>query len=189
MALECGGSVAAGTLWGRPVIASIGVQGGILVWDIEEDGPAVELDEPDGLDDPALGHFAVATVDDRAFVVAAGERNIAVCDVSDPDAPVWADPLSVPGGGIECLDVAVVGGRTIAATGGQDGALCVWDVADGRLPAGPDTAHRSGERDALSEVFAVRFTELNGRSAAITAGRDGTVRVWNLPEFGSDEHA
>ncbi|WP_329235513.1 hypothetical protein OG417_29840 [Actinoallomurus sp. NBC_01490] len=185
--LESGESVAAGTLWGRPVIAASGEDGGVIVWDIDEDCPVAELDEPDGIDDETLGHFALAALEDRGFLAAAWGRVLAVCDVSDADASVWAEPIIVPGGEIECLDAGVVGGRVVAATGGEDGTLCLWDLADRRLLAEPNTAHVRGKRDAPSEVFAVRFAELNDRPAAITAGRDGTVRVWDLPEIGSNK--
>ncbi|SEG21875.1 WD domain-containing protein, G-beta repeat-containing protein [Nonomuraea solani] len=184
--LECEGSIAAGTLWGRSVIAANGVQGGITVWDFDEDEPIVELDVPDDIDD-GFNHFALVTVQDQAFLVAAGERVLAVCDVSDADDPVWAEPITVPGGNVECLDAGVVDGRVVAATGGEDGTLCLWDIADRRLLAEPNTAHRREESDASSEVFAVRFTELNARPAVITAGRDHTVRLWDLPEIKSNE--
>ncbi|MEV5888681.1 WD40 repeat domain-containing protein [Nonomuraea fuscirosea] len=184
--LECDGSIAAGTLWGRSVIAANSVQGGITVWDFDEDKPIVELDVPDDIDD-GFNHFALATVQDQAFLIAAGERVLAVCDVSDADDPVWAEPITVPGGNVECLDAGVVDGRVVAATGGHDGTLCLWDIADRLLLAEPNTAHRCDERDASSEVCAVRFTELNAHPAVITAGRDHTVRLWGLPEIKSTE--
>ncbi|MGI5204490.1 hypothetical protein ACQEU6_23275 [Spirillospora sp. CA-108201] len=188
--LECGGSIATGTLGSRPVIASLGVQGGIIVWDIEEECPVTELDEPDGIDDAAVGHFALATVKDRVLLIAAGERVLSACDLSAPDAPEWAEPIIVPGGDIECLDATVVNGRAVAATGGGDGTFCIWDMADRRLLAEPNTAHGSSPYpDAPSEVFAVRFAELNTRPVAITCGRDGTLRVWNLPSTGNDKRS
>jgi WD40 repeat protein len=123
-------------------------------------------------------------------LIAAGERVLAACDLSDPDAPVWAEPIPVPGGNIECLDATVVNGRAVAATGGWDGTFCIWDMTDRRLLAEPNTAHRSAPcPDAPSEVFAVRFAELDTRPVAITCGRDGSLRVWDLPSTGNDKRS
>ncbi|MBO2448938.1 hypothetical protein J4573_17680 [Actinomadura barringtoniae] len=158
----------------------------------EHDSFWTETDELefDGIDDAALGHFALATVKDQAFLIAAGERVLAACDLSDPDAPEWAEPITVPGGDIACLDATVVNGRAVAATGGGDGTFCIWDMADRRLLAEPNTAHGAGPHpDAPSEVFAVRFAEFNARPVAITCGRDGTLRVWNLPSTGNDQRS
>jgi len=188
--LECGGTVATGTLGSRSVIASLGVQGCIIVWDIDEECPVAELDVPEGIDDAAVGHFALATVQDQVFLIAAGERVLAACDLSDPDAPVWAEPITVPGGDVECLDATVVNGRAVVATGGWDGTFCIWDMADRRLLAEPNTAHRSAPYPAApSEVFAVRFAEFNTHPVAITCGRDGTLRVWNLPSTANDKRS
>ncbi|MWA04986.1 hypothetical protein F8568_032395 [Actinomadura sp. LD22] len=186
--LESCGSIAAGTVWGRSVIAANGVQGGIAVWDFDQDEPILELDAPDDSEDE-FNHFALATVQDRAFLLAAGERVLGVCDVSDPDAPAWAEPITVPGGDIECFDAGVVNGCVVAGTGGADGTFCLWDIADRRLLAEPNTMHRREEPDFPSEVCAVRFTQLDARPVAITAGRDRTVRVWDFPEIGSNEHS
>ena len=95
-----------------------------------------------------------------------------MCDVSDADAPVWADPVTVPGADVTCLDAAVVDGRAVAATGGEDGMVCLWDVAEGRILGEPNPAHGS-EFTYAKAVSAVRFTELRGRPVVIGAGMDG----------------
>ncbi|GAB3981733.1 hypothetical protein GCM10029978_083480 [Actinoallomurus acanthiterrae] len=168
------GGLGSGTLWGRPVVISGGVDGRVMVWGIHDKDPVVEFEGAP----IAVRGVGLATVDGRPCVVAAGGESVML---GDPGTGTWDEPIDMSDGddqddeGIDCMDVGVVGGRPIAVTGAMDGTVCVWDLADRRLLGEPLTEH---ER----EVFAVRITEISGRTVALTAGRDRRMRVWSLGE-------
>ncbi|MFC4015081.1 WD40 repeat domain-containing protein [Nonomuraea purpurea] len=160
-------AVAAGMLGERPVVVADSWEGGVLVWDIDEQRSLAEFDELD--EEPH--DFAMAAVDGRTHVVAAGRRYLVL---GDPETGEWAEPLIVPGDEISCLDAGTVNGRAIAVTGAGDGAIHVWDLA-GRQPLGEPFLGHGGE------VYGVRMTELDDRPVVISAAHDGSVRVWELP--------
>lgn len=89
-----------------------------------------------------------------------------------PGEPLF-DPMTGHGTRVFALGTALVGGRPIAMSGDQGGALAVWDIEAGRRIGDPFAAHDG-------EVTAVRTTELDGRPVALTSGRDGRVRCWDL---------
>ncbi|GAA4624856.1 hypothetical protein GCM10023196_026720 [Actinoallomurus vinaceus] len=166
------GGLGSGTLGGRSVVISGGVDGRVMVWDIHDKDPVVQFERAPF----AVMGVGLATVDGRSRVVAAGGESVML---GDPGTGAWDEPIGVSGDedqddeGIECMDVGVVDGRPIAVTGAKDGTVCVWDLAGRRLLGEPFTEH---ER----EVFAVRITALGGRTVALTAGRDRRMRVWSL---------
>jgi len=158
-------AVAAGTLRDRPVLVTNGVDGGVLVWDVDGEGPLAEFDDLD----EELCQFALVAGDGLGRVVAAGRRNLLV---GDPATGEWDEPLAVPGGDIACLDAGMVNGRMVAVTGAEDGTVCAWDLT-GRRPLGEPFRGQGG-------VHAIRMTGLTGRQVAISAGRENVVRVWEL---------
>jgi WD40 repeat protein len=76
-------------------------------------------------------------------------------------------------GGVLALATVRVGTRTLAATGGDDGTLRVWDLAAGR-PVGPPLQAHAGAVRALATAV------LDGRAVAVSGGEDGTTYLWNL---------
>jgi WD40 repeat protein len=64
-------------------------------------------------------------------------------------------------------------GRTLLATGSQDGALCLWDPVSGVQVGDPMTGHAGG----VLSVVAVPMQD--GRALIATGGLDGTVRLWD----------
>jgi WD40 repeat protein len=64
-------------------------------------------------------------------------------------------------------------GRSIAATGNNDGTVWVWDPATGRPIGDPFTGH-------LRYVNTVAVGELAGRPVVVSGGTDETVRIWDL---------
>ncbi|NWF31301.1 hypothetical protein HW130_34660 [Streptomyces sp. PKU-EA00015] len=87
------------------------------------------------------------------------------------------DPIHKPStgheGGINALDVAMVGDRGVVVTGGEDGTVRIWDLASGRQVGPPLISHDAS-------VEAVTVTMMQDRPVALTAGRDGVIRVWDL---------
>ncbi|MFI0714408.1 WD40 repeat domain-containing protein [Streptomyces inhibens] len=160
------GGVTAGRLWDRPVVVSGAYDGSVLVWDIAAEEPLTQFDDLDFV----VRGVGLVTVDGHARVVVAGGRALVM---GDPDTGAWEGPFAVPGDDIECMDVGVVDGLPVAVTGGEDGTVCVWDLAGRRLLGVPLTEHEK-------EVFAVRITHFDGRPVAVTAGRDRRMRLWDL---------
>ncbi|WP_203862674.1 WD40 repeat domain-containing protein [Plantactinospora mayteni] len=160
-------AVAAGMLGDRPVVVAGGNDGGVLVWDIDEQCLLAEFDDLD----QELCDFALAAVDGRTHVVAAGEHSLVR---GDPETGKWAEPFTVPSGRISCLDAGTVNDRAIAVTGAEDGTICVWDLTQHRLLGQPFREH-SGE------VYGVRLTDLKHRPVVISTAHGDSVRVWELP--------
>lgn len=74
----------------------------------------------------------------------------------------------------------MVDGRPVVVTGGEDGAVRVWDPTNGRLVGEP----RVGRDD---QVWAVTTVMIDGRPHAVTGGTRrtrghwaGQVEIWDL---------
>ncbi|MFI6799800.1 hypothetical protein [Streptosporangium canum] len=158
-------AVAAGMLHDRPVLVANGTDGGVLVWDIDEERPLTEFDDLE----EELSDFALVIGGGPTRVVAAGKRRLLA---GDPITGDWDEPLTVPGADISCMDAGLVNGRVVAVTGAKDGTVCAWDLAGRRLLGEPFCGQ--------GDVHAIRMTELNGHQVVISAGREGIVRVWEL---------
>ncbi|MDL4775819.1 MULTISPECIES: WD40 repeat domain-containing protein [Thermomonosporaceae] len=161
-----GSAVAAGMVEDRRVVVAGDRRGAVLVWDIDDARPLARFDRAgEGPSD-----FALATVDGRPRVVAAGGSGLML---GDPDTGEWDEPLAVPGGRITCLAAGRANGRPVAVTGAEDGTVCVWDLAERRLVDRPISGHPY-------EVNGVGVTELEGRPVIISNCRVDAVRVWPL---------
>jgi WD40 repeat protein len=167
-------AVAAGKLNGRPVLVANMHDGGVVVWDIEEQCPLVEFDD---LDEESTD-FAIATVDGRLLVVAATPSEIRLGDTVTGE---WEDPLPFAGGEIECLAAGTLAGHPIAAAGFDDGAVCVWDLTRRRLLCEPFGVRDNLVYQVKNRVHQVRIADLDGIPVVITAQIDDVVRVWELP--------
>ena len=167
-------AVAVGTLGGRPMLIANAHAGGAVVWDVEDQRPLVEFD---ALDEEATD-FALTTLDDRLRVVAANPSEIRLGDVATGE---WEEPLPFPGGEITCLDTGTMAGHPIAAAGFADGAVCVWDLTRRRLLCEPFGERVNLAYQADNEVHEVRIADLEGSPVVLTAQKDDTVRIWELP--------
>ena len=169
--LECqsrAGSAATAGLWaGRPVVVAGGRDGGVLVWDIEEERHVAKFDD---LDETPTD-FALASVDGHMQVVAAGGQSLVL---GDPESNEWGESLTVPGDEISCLTAGTVHGRPFAVTGAGDGTICVWDLAERRLLGQPLQGHSS-------EVFGLRVADLDSRPVIISSAHNDAVHLWEFP--------
>ena len=132
---------------------------------------------------PAHDAVSAAFTRDGSLVAVAEQDAIRLWDVRDPAAPrVIGEPLPftepVMGAALE-FDAA---GRILAARSDQ-GDVTLWNVAD---PVSPTPYGAPLTTDAAS-VSAIEFG-VDDRTV-LTAGSDGIVRVWSLPETVLPEHA
>ncbi|MGP3991765.1 hypothetical protein [Streptomyces sp. 3N207] len=172
-------AAAAGLLDGHPVVVGGHPSGVVALWDVQGK-PLAEFDSLDrlaGSEDSdrfpgaTLTDFALASVDGRTQVVAAGLQRLLV---GDPRSGEWGEELTVPGDEIVCLDADTVHGVPVAVTGAEDGTICVWDLAEHRMLGRPFQKY-----DA--EVFEVRLAELHGRPVVISSAKCSSVDVWEIP--------
>jgi hypothetical protein len=75
-------------------------------------------------------------------------------------------------GAVRALTVVGVDGRSLLASGGDDGTVRLWDPADHSPLGEPLTGHTSW-------VSALTVVEVDGRSLLASGGADGTVRLWD----------
>jgi len=85
-----------------------------------------------------------------------------------------SDELTTPSRAMSSVvAVGEVDGRAVAATGGRDGTVQIWDLAT-RQPVGiPMAGHQR-------RVVSVALGEADGHSVAVTGALDGTMRIWDL---------
>ncbi|MGP3975030.1 WD40 repeat domain-containing protein [Streptomyces sp. 8N114] len=169
----------AGSVWGLATARidgrSLVVGGGeeeVKIWNVAN-GEQVASFSVDG--DERAYAVAFSQLDGRPVVVAGTDSGkLYVFDLSgDDDGDPIHEPSTGHAGRINALDVAMVGDRAVAVTGGEDGTVRIWDLAGGRQVGPPLTGHNWS-------VEAVTATTMHDRPVALTAGRDGVVRLWDL---------
>ncbi|OKJ14055.1 hypothetical protein AMK19_10235 [Kitasatospora sp. CB01950] len=74
---------------------------------------------------------------------------------------------------VDAVACTVLDGRPVAVTGGGDGTVRIWDLADGRPVGEPLIGHTGA-------VKAVACTVLDGHTVAITSAGEKTMRIWDL---------
>ncbi|MEV7278405.1 caspase family protein [Streptomyces sp. NPDC093111] len=156
------------TLDGRPHLVSRDAGNTLTVWDLDEGSRR-------SLTVPAYDQiFGLTTTDLRGrphLVAACDDQTVRVWDLAD-----GTEHLRLTGhaGLAEQVSCHTVDGRPHAVSL-TDTNLRVWDLDDrprhGTAPAG----HRY-------TVYGAAVTELDGASCAVTAGYEGSVRLWDLRE-------
>jgi WD40 repeat protein len=89
---------------------------------------------------------------------------------------VVAASVGVVGGNLNTevvADLATYEGRIVAATGCQDGAVRVWEVATGKLVGAP-LAGQAGP------IAAVAIGELDHRTVIVSSNSEGGMQVWDV---------
>jgi WD40 repeat protein len=201
-------AVAAGVVDGRPlatfpVVVSGGSDGTVRVWDLARGTPVGE---------PLTGHHGPVTA------VAAGlidDRPVAISGGHDGNVRVWNLPLGIPDGPplqrnawrrlaarhglqtgshidyVRAVAAGTLGGRPVAISAGDDGAVLVWDLSRRTLIGKPlernikfRVAGALGFRrtSLTGYIRAVALGALKGRQVIISGDDDGIVRVWDLAD-------
>jgi WD40 repeat protein len=81
--------------------------------------------------------------------------------------------------GINALCSCQVNGRTLLASGGDEGTVRIWDVATGEV--------QDVRQDHTGAVNALCAVEIGGRILLASGGHDRTVRIWD-PVTGATRH-
>ncbi len=156
-----------GEVDGRLLAVTSDREGTARVWDVANQrqlGDPITGRGPDGVRAVALVELA-----GRPVVVTAGGGVIRLSDVAERRQV--ADRLVGHAGHVTVVALGELGGRRIAATGGEDRTVRFWDVAE---------QHQIGDDPLICHtgVTAVALGQLDGRLIAIVAS--DTVRVWDV---------
>ena len=159
----------------RPHLATVGDFGYVRLWD-PATGRHWDLPVRGGVraGDPVRGpFFAVCPVPagGRTLLAAAG-RGGRVHFV-DPAERRPAGTLGDSGATVRALCVATVDGSSYLVSGGDDGMIRMWNLADGR--ARSFLAHNG-------PVRSVTTMWESGRQVVLSSGDDYTARIWDLAE-------
>ncbi|MDF2710403.1 MAG: hypothetical protein K0R62_6055 [Nonomuraea muscovyensis] len=168
----------AATLDGRPVIVTGGgrfdltsllgedyLGGAVRCWDVATGEKVGKTVTGHGLGVTAL---AVLPSERGPLVLSSSEEGVLLISALASGERV----AEIPGGYNGVMSAAVVDGRPLAVTGGQDSHVEVWDVLTGQAVGGP--------RQTGGHVSALAVTELAGRAVFLTGGGDNLLRIWDL---------
>ncbi|MET9770336.1 caspase family protein [Streptomyces sp. NPDC006415] len=192
-------AVACSTLNGVPVAVAGDGFGTVWVWDLASGTPIGE---------PLTGQggevFAVAcsTVNGVPVAVTGSiDGTVRVRDLAS--GALIGEPFTGHTRAVEAVACSILNGVPVAVTGDGDGTVRVWDLAsntpigqrltghNGTVPAVRITQEKEATSPSLTEiatiaprptnsVFAAAYSTVNGVPVAVTGGRDGTVRTWDL---------
>jgi WD40 repeat protein len=164
---------------GRPVVVTGGgrfdltsilgedyMGGAVRIWDLETGRKLGKT-----LTGNRLGVYSLATVpSEQGLLVfsSSEEGRLLVWDL--PRGELIAELEGAYNG---AMTAAMVGGRPIAVTGGDETSLQAWDVLTGEPLGSPLTGIKP-------TVRAIAITELNDRAVVVAGGDDESARVWDL---------
>jgi WD40 repeat protein len=139
----------------------------------------LDLDDPDDgrpgttlMIEPSGSAQSVAVASVAGHPVAVSGHRDGAIRLWDLEAGAEAGaPRFAHGGELRSVTTATVGGRPVAVTGG-DHSVRLWDLSR------PDSQRQNGEHAIPVQVMAM--AELDGRQVAVSGGRDGIVRVWDM---------
>ncbi|WP_370880939.1 WD40 repeat domain-containing protein [Streptomyces africanus] len=161
-------AVACTYLDGRPVAVTVSRDESVRLWDL---GTCRAIGAPMSGHSNRIRAVACLELDGRQVAVTGGwDHTLRVWDLGTGQAvgkPVTGTGL------VNTLACVVLKGRPVVVTGSTD-SLALWDLTTRRRL-------RRLDRGAGSVWYkAVTCTELNGRPVAISADRQGRVRVWDF---------
>jgi WD40 repeat protein len=151
------------------LILSADEEGTVRVWDRERRAERAVFRHPGPVKTVACTPL---TSPRRLCLTGCGDGVGRLWDLDAPETP----PLPLEGGHqgpITCVAVSPDGAS--CATGGEDRAICIWDVVSGALRYRLPEGHRGA-------VTSLSFTP---RSELISAGADNALRTWQLGTRGA----
>lgn len=161
-------AVACTTLEGRPHLISRGAGNSLTVWDLT-DGSERSLAVP------GYGEiYGLTTVDLRGrphVVAACGDQTVRVWDLADGTE---RHRLTGHSGLVEQITCREVAGRTYAMSV-EDTNVRVWDLEERPL-------RETGPSGHMYTVYGAAVTDLDGSPCLVTAGYEGSLRLWDLYE-------
>ncbi|MEV8628997.1 caspase family protein [Streptomyces sp. NPDC051079] len=164
-------AVACPTLDGRPHLISRGAGNSLTVWDLT-DGSRRSLGVPGYGEIYAL---ATVTLHGRPHAVAAcGDQTVRVWDLADGTE---RHRLTGHSSLVEQVTLQEVAGRTYAMSV-EDTNVRVWDLEERPL-------RESGTSGHMYTVYGTAVTELDGTPCLVTAGYEGSLRLWDLRQGAS----
>ncbi|WP_147280076.1 WD40 repeat domain-containing protein [Marinitenerispora sediminis] len=158
--------LAAASVAGRALAAAVGL--GVDVWDLTRGERVAELD----CAGEEVGAVSITRLGDRPIVAVAAGADVRVWGLSGDGAEALRAAVTGHGAPILAMDTAVVGGRPVAVTASEDGAVRMWDLVEA-APVGTPFGHGSG-------AVLLRTAEFRGRPVVLGTGGDGAIRVWDL---------
>ena len=180
-------AVAVGEMDGTPAAVTGDLDGAVRVWDLRT---GAAPGEPLGDDSVYINKMAVGEVDGTPVAVT-DSRGIQVWDLRT--GAVRGEPLGRPINDVSAIAVGKVDGTPVAVTASYERPLRVWDLRTGAergkpLLAFPQRVFRHllrrspgfGQHGREVPVYEVAVGEVDGTPVAVTRGRDGTVRIWDL---------
>ncbi|MGO4634905.1 caspase family protein [Streptomyces sp. 2RAF24] len=159
-------AVACPTLDGRPHLVSRGAGHSLTVWDLT-DGSERSLGVPEY---GQIFGLTTVTLGGRPHAVAAcGDQTVRVWDLGDGTERHRLTGHSGLVGHVTCQEVA---DRTYAVSL-EDTNVRVWDLEERPL-------HGTGPSGHMYTVYGAAVTELDGAPCLVTAGYEGSLRLWDL---------
>ncbi|MFD5861488.1 AAA family ATPase [Streptomyces chartreusis] len=160
-------ALACTTLDGHPVAVCCGIEGELVLWDLESAGRQAL---PFAVGAP-VGALDCAQVDGRPAVVAAGLDGSVHIRWLDRGTPI-VSVEQAHSGPVKVVACTTLAGQPAAVTAGLDGLLRFWDIGTGQ-PCAPTV-------DNGAPVGAIDCVVQDSRAVAVAGGVDGTVRLWDI---------
>ena len=127
------------------------------------------------------GRWSAPSCSTRAGASSPGIRTArCAAGTSGSGAATGPPIIAHSGGAVAALAMIDLDARRVAVSGGADGTVGLWDVAEWRAAAPPRVGHEGS-------VGAVGAAHVGGRALALSGSSDGTLRAWDLSGIG-DEH-
>jgi WD40 repeat protein len=184
------GAVAVSTSDGHALVATGGVTGEVILWDLTAPvsaGAAVDVPQPNHAGESSYSIEPVEsqayTPDGRILVTANGAAMVSLWDVTDPDRPrAIGAPLSGANVGRYPVKVAISPDGHTLATAGSDRVLSLWDIRDPANPRGlgAPLAGHSGSSDVAFSPDG-RLLATSGQ-ATYSNGNSGAVALYDVSD-------